>query len=150
MEADMKILEVADRTPDLINQLLEVWEKSVRATHLFLSDREIKNIKEYVPQALNGIAHLMIAADEAGRAVAFMGIEDSTLEMLFISPEERGKGLGKRQIQYGIENYSVERLAVNEQNPQAKGFYEHMGFHVYKRTDLDKQGNPYPLLYMSR
>ena len=34
----MKILEVADRTPDLINQLLEVWEKSVRATHLFLSD----------------------------------------------------------------------------------------------------------------
>ena len=44
----MKILEVADRTPDLINQLLEVWEKSVRATHLFLSDREIKNSKEYL------------------------------------------------------------------------------------------------------
>ena len=69
--------------------------------------------------------------------------------MLFIAPEERGKGLGKRLIQYGIENYAVERLAVNEQNPQAKGFYEHMGFQVYKRTDLDKQGNPYPLLYMS-
>ena len=59
--------------------LVEVWEKSVRATHLFLSDREIKNIKEYVPQALNGIAHLMIDAGEAGRAVAFMGIEDGTL-----------------------------------------------------------------------
>ena len=143
----MKILEVADRTPDLINQLLEVWEKSVRATHLFLSDREIKNIKEYVPQALNGMAHLMIDAGEAGRAVAFMGIEDGTLEMLFISPEERGKGLGKRLIEYGIESYSVERLAVNEQNPQAKGFYEHMGFHVNKRTGLDEQGNPYPLLY---
>ena len=138
----MKILEVADRTPDLINQLLEVWEKSVRATHLFLSDREIKNIKEYVPQALNGIAHLMIDAGEAGRAVAFMGIEDGTLEMLFISPEERGKGLGKRLIEYGIESYSVERLAVNEQNPQAKKFYEHMGFHVNKRTGLDEQGNP--------
>ena len=143
----MKILEVTDRTPDLINQLLEVWEKSVRATHLFLSDREIKNIKEYVPQALNGIAHLMIDAGEAGRAVAFMGIEDGTLEMLFISPEERGKGLGKRLIEYGIESYSVERLAVNEQNPQAKKFYEHMGFHVNKRTGLDEQGNPYPLLY---
>ena len=143
----MKILEVADRTPDLINQLLEVWEKSVRATHLFLSDREIKNIKEYVPQALNGIAHLMIDAGEAGRAVAFMGIEDGTLEMLFISPEERGKGLGKRLIEYGIESYAVERLAVNEQNPQAKKFYEHMGFHVNKRTGLDEQGNPYPLLY---
>ena len=145
----MKILEVTDRTPDLINRLLEVWERSVRATHLFLSDAEIKSIKEYVPQALNGISHLVIAKDDTDCPVAFMGIEDGTLEMLFIAPEERGKGLGKRLIQYGIENYDVERLAVNEQNPQAKGFYEHMGFHVYKRTDLDEQGNPYPLLYMS-
>ena len=145
----MKITEVKSRTPDLLNQLLEVWESSVRATHLFLSGDEVKSIKEYVPQALNGIAHLMIAEDESSRIVAFMGIEDGSLEMLFVAPEEHGKGLGKRLIQYGIENYAVERLAVNEQNPQAKGFYEHMGFHVYKRTDLDEQGNPYPLLYMS-
>ena len=144
----MKIIEITNRTPDLINQLLEVWESSIRATHLFLSDSEIQNIKEYVPQALGGIAHLIIAADEAGRAVAFMGIEDGTLEMLFISPEERRKGLGKRLLQYGVENYDVKRLAVNEQNPQAKGFYECMGFRVYKRTELDEQGNPYPLLYM--
>ena len=144
----MVILEVADRTPDLINQLLEVWENSVRATHLFLSEKEIKSIREYVPQALREIAHLMIAEDEAGCAAAFMGIEDGTLEMLFIASKERGKGLGKRLIQYGMENYGIKRLAVNEQNPQARGFYEHMGFHVYKRTDHDEQGNPYPLLYM--
>ena len=135
-----EIMEVKERTPELINKLLEVWEGSVRATHLFLSDSEIDSIKEYVPQALGGIAHL----------IAFMGIEDGALEMLFIAPEERGKGLGKRLIRYGIENYGVERLAVNEQNPQAKGFYEHMGFQVYKRTELDEQGNPYPLLYMRR
>ena len=145
----MKILEVTSRTPDLIHQLLKVWEGSVLATHLFLSDTEIKSIKEYVPRALNEIAHLLVAEDDTDCPVAFMGIEDGTLEMLFISPEERGKGLGKCLIQSGIENYAVERLAVNEQNPQAKGFYEHMGFHVYKRTDIDEQGNPYPLLYMS-
>lgn len=52
----MRIIEVTDRTPDIINRLLEVWENSVRATHLFLSDNEIKSIKEYVPEALNGIA----------------------------------------------------------------------------------------------
>lgn len=92
----------------------------------------------------------MIAKNGEGCAAAFMGIEDGTLEMLFISPEERGKGLGRRLIQYGIENYAVRRLAVNEQNPQARGFYEHMGFQVYKRTEFDEQGNPYPLLYMSR
>ena len=146
----MKIIEVKNRISELINCLLEVWEGSVKATHLFLSDREIKNIKEYVPQALKNVEHLVIAEDEAGCPKAFMGIEDGSLEMLFVAPEERGKGLGKRLLRYGIENYAVERLAVNEQNPQAKGFYEHMGFRVYKRTELDEQGNPYPLLYMSR
>lgn len=146
----MKIVEVKERTPDLIKGLLEVWENSMRATHLFLSDSEIQSIKKYVPQALNEVLHLLIAEDESGRAVAFMGVEAGSLEMLFIAPEERGKGLGKRLIQYGIKNYSVEKLTVNEQNPQAKGFYEHMGFQVYKRTDLDEQGNPYPLLYMRR
>ena len=137
-----------DRTPELLRQLLDVWERSVKATHLFLSGDEIKQIQEYVPQALQGVAHLVAAQDGAGRPAAFMGVEDGTLEMLFLAPEERGKGLGRRLLQYGIEHYAVQRLTVNEQNPQAKGFYEHMGFCVYKRTDRDEQGGPYPLLYM--
>ena len=146
----MRILEVQDRTPELIEKLLRVWEDSVRATHIFLSDGEVINIREYVPQALTGIAHLIIAEDDAGEAVAFMGIQEGSLEMLFIENAQRSKGLGRKLLEYGIEKHAVERLAVNEQNPQAKGFYEHMGFAVYKRTDLDEQGNPYPLLYMSR
>ena len=146
----MKIYEVNERPNILLQELLQVWERSVRATHLFLSDEEVKAIKNYVPQALSGIAHLLVAENEAGTPVAFMGVEDGVLEMLFIAPEERGQGLGKQLIRCGIENYGVERLAVNEQNPQAKGFYEHMGFKVYKRTETDEQGNPYPLLYMSR
>lgn len=144
----MKILEVAELVPSLEEKLVAVWEKSVKATHLFLSENELEEIKKYIPQALNGVAHLIIAEDEGSRPVAFMGIEGQKLEMLFIAPEERGKGLGRKLIRYGIENYSVSELAVNEQNPLAKGFYEHMGFQVYKRTDHDEQGNPYPLLYM--
>ena len=145
----MKMIEVYERPVNLIQSLLKVWEKSVRATHLFLSESEIVDIKEYVPQALSNVKNLVIAEDENNTPVAFMGIENECLEMLFITPEERGKGLGKKFIQYGIEHYSVKRLAVNEQNPKAKGFYEHMGFQVYKRTDYDEQGKPYPLLYMS-
>jgi len=77
-----------------------------------------------------------------------MRIEDRKLEMLFVCPQYRGKGLGKQLIHYGIENYSINELGVNEQNPQAKAFYEHMGFQVYKRTGTDEQGNFYPILYM--
>ena len=60
------------------------------------------------------------------------------------------KVLGKLLLNHGIEKYGVNEVTVNEQNPQARGFYEHMGFETYKRTDLDEQGNPYPLLYMKR
>lgn len=146
----MKIIEVKDRTPLLISQLLKVWEESVIATHLFLSKEEITNIKNYVPQALNDIAHLIIIANDNDDPVAFMGIEGDCLEMLFIAPKERNKGFGKQLMQYGIENYDVKKLTVNEQNPQARGFYEHIGFKVYQRSEIDEQGNPYPILYMNR
>lgn len=146
----MKIIEVKNRTSDIISHLLNVWENSVRATHLFLSEYKIQNIKKYVPQALESVEHLFITENEKGLPAAFMGIENKSLEMLFIAPEERGNGLGKQLVKYGFENFAVEKVTVNEQNPQAKDFYEHMGFKVYKRTDLDEQGNPYPLLYMRR
>lgn len=144
----MKIMEVGERTPFLIDQLTEVWEKSVKATHLFLSESERASIKKYIPQALNSIAHLIVAENDRKCLVAFMGIKEQKLEMLFITPAVRGNGLGKKLMQYGIKNYAIKELAVNEQNPLAKGFYEHMGFRVYKRTDRDEQGKPYPLLYM--
>lgn len=144
----MKIVEIKDRNPLLIEQLLDVWESSVKATHLFLSESEIEDIKRYVPQALGEIPHLIIIENEDQVPAGFMGIVEQHLEMLFISDEERGKGLGKELLKYGLEKYSINDLAVNEQNPLAKGFYEHMGFKVYKRTENDEQGNPYPLLYM--
>ena len=144
----MKIHKVQERTEQLMEQLLNIWEDSVRATHLFLSDEEIKKIKEYVPQALNGVEHLIIAENESEKLVAFMGVEHERLEMLFLLADERGQGIGRKLLQYGIQNYGIKEVTVNEQNPQAVGFYEHMGFKTYKRTDHDEEGNPYPLLYM--
>ncbi len=144
----MKIVEVNNRTSILINQLLEVWENSVKATHLFLSNEEIIKIKKYVPQAISKISHLIIIENDSNMPIAFMGIENEKLEMLFITNNERGKGLGKQLLNYGIENYNVNELIVNEQNPKAKEFYEHMGFKTYKRSEIDEQGNAYPILYM--
>lgn len=50
----MRIFEVKDRGEGTILSLLHIWESSVRATHLFLSEQEIARIKKYVPQALRG------------------------------------------------------------------------------------------------
>lgn len=70
--------------------------------------------------------------------------------MLFLLPSERGRGLGRQLVQYGIRQYGLQEVTVNEQNPQAVGFYRHIGFTTYKRTECDEEGNPYPLLYMKR
>lgn len=144
----MKIYEVKDRINDLKSTLINIWEQSVKATHTFLTDEEVKKIKEYVPMAICGVKHLIVAEDSNDKIVGFMGVESRKIEMLFISPLCRGKGIGKSLVQYGVENYNVNAVTVNQQNPQAVGFYEHLGFKTYKRTKLDEEGNPYPLLYM--
>lgn len=144
----MQVIEVTKRTPELIGELVQIWEESVKETHTFLSDSEIQSIKQYVPQAIEAVEHLIVIKDDHDNMMAFMGIENQRLEMLFVTPESRGKGIGKKLLTYGISNFDVNELTVNEQNPQAVGFYEHMGFETYKRTDMDEEGNPYPLLYM--
>lgn len=146
----MHIYQVENRTQSLIDQLVVVWEGSVRATHLFLSNEEVLAIKEYVPQALAGVQYLYAAENDEGIPVGFMGIEGQKLEMLFIDANQRGTGVGKQLLNLGFEKHQVNELAVNEQNPQAVGFYEHLGFKVVDRSELDEQGNPYPILIMKR
>lgn len=144
----MKLYEVQNRDPVLLAALLNVWEASVRATHRFLSDAEVRRIREFVPQALRSVEHLIVSENEHGEPAAFMGVTGDRLEMLFLAPAERGRGTGGRQLRCAAARYGVREVTVNEQNPQAVGFYEHMGFQTYRRTGRDEEGGPYPLLYM--
>ena len=128
---------------------VQVWESSVRATHHFLSEEDIRSLAVYVPQALAQVPVLVVAFSDQGIPVGFMGIDGTRLEMLFLSPDVRGTGLGRQLLQRGIRRYGVTSLCVNEQNPQALDFYLHMGFQVRSRTETDEQGNPFPLLCMS-
>lgn len=143
----MKMTTNPERNEQLIAELLDVWEASVRATHLFLTEEDIINIRGQVPAGLKQIETLVVAED-GGKALGFMGIAEGCLEMLFLHPDARGKGIGRQLLQLGIDNHQVDHLCVNEQNPLAKGFYEHMGFAVCGRKETDDAGNPFPLLEM--
>ena len=68
----MKIYEIQERDPQILAELLKVWEASVRETHLFLSEEEVNKIKTYVPQALSGVEHLIVAREESGETAGFM------------------------------------------------------------------------------
>ena len=121
----------------------------MRATHHFLSEEEIRRIAGYVPEALQAVPVLVVAW-EGEEPVGFMGIDGPSLEMLFVAGEHRGRGIGGRLLRTGIGLYGVKQLTVNEQNPEALAFYRHLGFAVYRRSDRDEQGGPYPLLYLRR
>ena len=148
MIGTIKIIETGNRGTAIVEQLLRIWESSVRQTHTFLSESEIERIKAYIPDAISRVERLLVFDNDENTPIAFIGIEGGRIEMLFVDANHRGLGIGKLLTAYSINHYDVNEVTVNEQNPQAIGFYEHLGFCTYKRTELDEEGSPYPLLYM--
>ena len=131
-----------------MEEILDTWESSVRATHDFLSEEDIMLIKPYVKEGAKHVGKFLCVRDEEKTIKAFMGIEDFKIEMLFVSDECRRKGIGKSLVEYAVKTLNVNYVDVNEQNPQALGFYEHVGFEVFKKSEFDEQGNPFPILHM--
>ena len=129
-------------------RVLEVWEASVRATHHFLSEADIQFIKPLIPDALAQVKELFCVRDADDRVAGFLGVEDSKIEMLFIHPNWRGRGIGSRLLKYATDVLGARLVDVNEQNDQAVGFYQRMGFEVEGRSELDSTGKPFPLLHM--
>ncbi len=132
-------------------EIIEIWEASVRATHHFLAEEDLLFYKaairdEYLP---SGMLQLFGIKDDAGLLTGFTGLSDESIEMLFIRPEIRGTGAGKALLLHAITDQQKTKVDVNEQNPQAIGFYEHLGFRVTGRSEFDGSGKPYPILHMS-
>jgi putative acetyltransferase len=127
--------------------LIDIWEKSVRATHYFLPEREINNLK---PLILNEYFHHVLLHKYIvdGQIVGFIGTSSDNIEMLFIDPNFRAKGVERLLTDFAVKKLKIEKVDVNEQNLQAVGFYEKLGFKVIGRSELDGQGKPYPILHL--
>lgn len=137
----------SERTDDLVNVLVGLWDKSVRASHHFLAEVDIRHLTPFVGEAIRGVETLLVMY-QGNRPLAFMGVENRKIEMLFVAPGCFGNGFGKQLVRIAIEQYGVCYVDVNEQNPQAEGFYRHLGFRTFERTETDGQGNPFPILKM--
>lgn len=134
--------------PDDYSRVVEVWEASVRATHTFVTEADIEVIRPIVRESLPNVPHLLCVRERAGQVAGFIGVQDGKVEMLFVHPAWRGHGIGRRLLSYAMATLSASELDVNEQNPQAIGFYLRMGFEVVGRSAVDSLGKPYPLLHM--
>jgi putative acetyltransferase len=129
-------------------ELARIWEDSVRATHDFLPESYIAILKTLLLDQYLDAVMLICTKDARQRITGFAGIAGGKVEMLFIDPEYRGKGLGKQLLNHAIRHFHADTLDVNEQNEQALGFYLKLGFEVFGRSERDGMGQPYPLLHM--
>ena len=133
--------------PDDGPRVVEIWAAAVDATHNFLTPEDRVALGREVESSLP-YAALTLAVDDRDRALGFMLIADGHMEALFIDPEHRGAGVGAMMIDYALAVHPVLTTDVNEQNAQAVGFYEHMGFERIGWSATDGQGRPYPLIHL--
>lgn len=129
-------------------EVVTVWEASVRATHEFLKEEDIEFFRPLILNTYLDAVDLRCIRNEDNHILGFSGVAEHNLEMLFIHPDVRGKGIGRTLLEYSIEQQEVTRVDVNEENKQAVGFYEKFGFETFERSALDATGKPYPTLHM--
>lgn len=129
--------------------LTNLWERSARATHDFLSEDDIQFFRPLILNEYLPMVKLFCTKNPQGVINGFIGLSDNKVEMLFIEPDYRGQGLGKALLSYAVEHCQATEVDVNEQNPQAVDFYLKFGFKVIGRSELDGMGKPYPLLHLS-
>ncbi len=141
------LIEVATE-PDF-PALLGIWEAAVRATHHFLPEASLQDIKsQLVPAYFPQVQLFLVRRKADGQVLGFAGIAGQKLEMLFVAPEHHGLGVGKALLSFVVDQHSIDAVDVNEQNPQAVGFYLSQGFVQVDRSALDGQGNPFPILHL--
>ena len=132
-----------------LDALLEIWVRSVRATHRFLSETDIQSLLPQVRDEVLPTMKAVVLCDGGDTPIGFMGVVDDAIDALFIDPEYLGQGGGSRLVEYARRHLKRPlRVDVNEQNDAAIAFYESQGFRVVARSATDEGGRPFPLLHM--
>jgi putative acetyltransferase len=129
------------------SEIIQIWKSSVDATHDFLTAHDRQEIEKEVVGFFSETP-VWVATNQDGQPLGFMFLHEGHLEALFVDASARGLGVGKRLIAHALALHPDLSVDVNEQNQQAVGFYQHMGFQVSGRSGRDNQGRPYPLLHL--
>lgn len=139
-------MTVREALPAEREALRDIWLRSVRATHTFLTEDDIQSLLPGVRDALAELGLWVLCA--GGAPVGFLGLSGARVEALFLAPERRRRGGGRTLLDHARRLKGPLTVDVNEQNPEAVRFYQACGFAVVGRSEVDGAGRPFPLLHL--
>lgn len=138
--------------PSMLDSMLTIWEDSVRASHFFLKDSDIVEIKQEVKAAFSSLQNILVAKVE-GEFAGFIGVSEKMIEMLFASPKFFNLGLGKRLILEACNAFFAKQDEIlvdcNEQNERGLKFYQKLGFKQLGRSEKDSSGRDFAIIHFS-
>ncbi|MGF6240929.1 MULTISPECIES: acetyltransferase [Paraburkholderia] len=142
-------MTIRSRIPADNSALVEIWLRSVRATHTFLREQDIEDLYPQVRDLYLPAVEVWVCESAEGLIAGFIGMHEAQVEMLFVDPEQFGRGVGTSLLDHVRQKHASLTVDVNEQNPRAHEFYRRYGFKDVGRSATDSAGRPFPLVHMA-
>jgi putative acetyltransferase len=81
-------MDIRQAIPTDREVLLDVWLRSVRATHTFVSEEDIQSFVPLVRDCLaSSEPEFWVLCSDSGEVMGFMGVSGSKMDALFLAPE---------------------------------------------------------------
>ena len=141
-------MTIREAAPTDRDTLVDIWLRSFRATHTFLTEDDILSLLALLREGALDQLELWVLCTQGGTPIGFLGLSGSSVEALFIAPEWCRQGGGRMLLDHARRLKGPLTVNVNEQNTAAVRFYQACGFAVVGRSPVDSGGRPFPLLHM--
>lgn len=131
------------------DELTEVWERAARPTHPFMDDEDFAFVRPRIRDLYLPSMQVWAAVDE-DRLVGFVGARDSHVELLYITPEAQGRGIGTALLAHVSAGEGPSSVEVYADNAVGLGFYLSQGFHETRRFPTDAAGRAFAIAHLER
>ena len=137
----IRVLQQAD-----IGRVMELWLDANLKAHSFISAAYWKNnfdaVKGMLPQAE------VYVYEDAGEIDAFVGLNGTYIEGIFVSSEMQSKGIGRHLLDFVKTKRTELCLNVYQKNTRAIDFYQREGFRIrYEGLDESTGEKDYEMVW---
>lgn len=129
--------------------LADIWHAASSVSHHFLPGDLLTAQKKLVAEKYLPETETWVAVS-GETPIGFIGLIDSFIGGLFVSPDCQGGGIGSALLDHAFRLKGHLLLEVYAANHRALAFYRRHGFCGIRRRETDDNGLPFPLIVMQK